>query len=218
MTFKEKLIDDAGKYVEEFFKGESSGHDLYHSMRVCSTAVALAEREGADVFIVSLAALLHDVDDRKLSPETHETLANARGFLRSHGADEETVSKISGIISSVSFAGTDSVVPDSLEGACVQDADRLDALGAIGIARTFAYGGSRGRALYEPSVSPQTGMNGEEYKNSNSNSVNHFYEKLFLLKDMMNTRTGREIAEKRDSFMHEYLYEFLREWNGEDIK
>lgn len=175
----------------------------------------IAEAEKADMQIVQLA-LLHDVDDRKLSPETHEKKENAVKFLKSNGLDETIIAQICKIIDDVSFAGTDSVVPDTIEGKCVQDADRLDAMGAIGIARTFAYGGSKGRNIYDPDVKPLIAISKEEYhQNRCQISINHFYEKLLLLKDMMNTETAREIAEHRQIVMEEYLAEFAAEWDGE---
>ena len=187
----------------------------YESMRVYRLAIEIAEQENADMLIVQLAALLHDVDDVKLSPETHEAKKNAVGFMKNNGVDEKVIASVCKIIDEVSFAGTDSVVPSTLEGKCVQDADRLDAIGAIGIARTFAYGGSRGRKIYDPEIKPKMKMNKDEYqKNKNSTSINHFYEKLLLLKDMMNTTEGRKLAEHRQVVMQEFLNEFMLEWEG----
>lgn len=210
------MIENALKYIKELFSGDSSGHDYYHTVRVYKLAVEIAKQENADVNIVQLAALLHDVDDSKLSPETHDTKKNAVDFMAANKVDAEVMEAVCKIIEEVSFAGTDSVEPSTIEGKCVQDADRLDAMGAIGIARTFAYGGSRGRTLYDPDISPQMGMGKEEYqKNQNTTSINHFYEKLLLLKDMMNTAMGKKLAEHRQAVMEEFLAEFMAEWEGE---
>lgn len=214
MSIDSAVIDRAISYIQNFFAGDSSGHDAFHSLRVYKTALAIAERENADQGIAALAALLHDVDDAKLSPATCAGKENAAAFLRREEIPEEIAARILHIIDQVSFRGTDSVIPDTIEGKCVQDADRLDALGAIGIARTFAYGGSRGRALYDPAILPALGMDEAAYRAHVAPSLNHFYEKLFLLKDMMATQTGRAIAEKRDAYMHTFVEEFLAEWEG----
>lgn len=213
----EQIISDAIAFIRAAFAGDSSGHDYYHSMRVYQTALLIAKREHADAGIVALAALLHDVDDRKLSPQTHAHKNNAVRFLTEHGVSEESIRRICLIIDEVSFSGSDSVRPSTLEGQCVQDADRLDALGAIGIARTFAYGGSHGRAMYDPDDPPMLNMNRAGYEKRVSSSLNHFYEKLFLLKDMMSTDYGRKIAEKRDIYMREFAARFMAEWDGADI-
>lgn len=209
------MIEAAKEYVKALFSGESSGHDYYHTYRVFQTASRLANREGADLQTVQLAALLHDVDDRKLFPNTYRTKANAREFLRGQGMKEEKIEQICQIIEEVSFKGTDCVVPASIEGKCVQDADRLDAMGAIGIARTFAFGGSRGREIYDPDSPPKENMDSEEYARSNGPTINHFYEKLLLLKDMINTETAKKLANDRHRYMEDYLAEFFAEWNGE---
>lgn len=210
------MVDNALEYIKEIFSGDSSGHDYYHTVRVYKIATEIAKQEYADVNIVQLAALLHDVDDKKLSPETHATKKNAVDFMTANGVDADIINIVCKIIDEVSFAGTDSVVPSTIEGKCVQDADRLDAMGAIGIARTFAYGGSRGRMIYDPDIKPRIGMSKEEYqKNLSSTSINHFYEKLLLLKDMMNTTAGKKLAEHRQAVMQEFLNEFLAEWKGE---
>ena len=186
------------------------------SMRVYRLAIQIAEQENADMLIVQLAALLHDVDDVKLSLETHETKRNAVRFMKNSGVDDKVIASVCKIIDEVSFAGIDSVVPSTIEGKCVQDADRLDAMGAIGIARTFAYGGSKGRRIHDPDIKPMTNMNKADYnQNHNSTSINHFYEKLLLLKDMMNTETAKKMAMHRQAVMEDFLEEFMAEWVGE---
>lgn len=209
------MIENAIKYVKHIFGDDCSGYDYFHTLRVYRLAMQIAEQENADMLIVQLAALLHDVDDIKLSQETYEKKTNAVNFMKSNGLDENVIDSVCQIIEEVSFAGTDSVVPSTIEGKCVQDADRLDAMGAIGIARTFAYGGSKGRILYDPDMKPLNDMSRAEYRQNNSTSINHFYEKLLLLKDMMNTATARKIAEHRQAVMEAYLAEFMAEWKGE---
>ena len=207
-----EIIARAMAYVKEKFENEYSGHDWFHTLRVFRTATRIAEAEGADVETVQLAALLHDVDDRKLSPETYAEQKNARSFLAENGVEASVICEICRIISEVSFVGSDSVVPSTLEGKCVQDADRLDAIGAIGIARAFAYGGNHNRLMYHPDIAPNPNMSKEEYIKSNSTTVNHFYEKLFKLTDMMNTDTAKQIAKERDEYMKVFIAEFLNEW------
>ena len=159
---------------------------------------------------------MHDVDDVKLSPETYETKKNTVGFMKNSDVDDKVIASVCKIIDEVSFVGIDSVVPSTIEGKCVQDADRLDAMGAIGIARVFAYGGSKGRRIHDPDIKPMTNMNKADYnQNHNSTRINHFYEKLLLLKDMMNTETAKKMAVHRQAVMEEYLVEFLAEWEGE---
>lgn len=167
------MIDKAMEYIKEFFSKDSSGHDATHTIRVYQLATKIARQEKADILIIQLAALLHDVDDIKLSPQTHSTKKNAVDFMMENKVNSEIIEKVCKIIDEVSFVGTDSVVPNTLEGKCVQDADRLDAIGAIGIARAFAYGGSRERKIYDPVVKPVLGMNKDEYlkkQDSTSNS------------------------------------------------
>lgn len=210
------MIQKAEDYVRQIFAGDASGHDAEHTFRVCRLALSLAREEGADPEITALAALLHDVDDRKLSPDTAHGLLRARGFLEDQGMDETRIRRILTVISQVSFRGTDSVVPSTVEGKCVQDADRLDAMGAIGIARTFAYGGSRGRPIYTPGEEPRLNMDGKAYENRTDGcSLNHFYEKLLLLKDRMNTGTGKRLAMHRHQVLKEFLEEFRKEWEAE---
>ena len=207
-----ELIARTAAYVKEKFENEYSGHDWFHTLRVFRTATRIAETEGADVETVQLAALLHDVDDRKLSPETYADKANARSFLSANNVDESRIDEICRIIGEISFA--ENCVPSTLEGKCVQDADRLDAIGAIGIARAFAYGGNHNRLMYHPGVKPNLNMSKEEYVNSKSTTVNHFYEKLFKLTDMMNTDTAKSIAREREEYMRGFVDEFLNEWEG----
>ena len=207
-----ELIARTAAYVKEKFENEYSGHDWFHTLRVFRTATRIAEAEGADVETVQLAALLHDVDDRKLSPETYADKANARSFLFANNVDESRIDEICRIIGEISFA--ENCVPSTLEGKCVQDADRLDAIGAIGIARAFAYGGNHNRLMYHPDVKPNLNMSKEEYVNSKSTTVNHFYEKLFKLTDMMNTETAKSIAREREEYMRGFVDEFLNEWEG----
>lgn len=210
----DKLIERTLAYVKEKFENEYSGHDYFHTLRVFNTATRIAECEGADVVTVQIAALLHDVDDRKLSPATYENQDNARRFLTSNGVISDTVENICRIIREISFGANDSP-PTTLEGMCVRDADRLDAIGAIGIARAFAYGGSHNRLLYHPDIEPKLNMTKDEYRNSQSTTVNHFYEKLFKLCDLMTTETARKFAEERDRYMHGFIDQFMSEWNGE---
>ena len=210
----EQLVQNATKFIKEIFQNDFSGHDFFHSMRVYRTAINIAEVEHADMAVVALAALLHDVDDRKLSPMTAEKKENAVRFMRSQNVPESKIRQVCQIIDEVSFKGTDSVRPSTPEGKCVQDADRLDSLGAIGIARTFAYGGSHNLAIYDPELPPRTAMNQAQYYSSKSTSLNHFYEKLFLLEGMMNTETGKAIARKRTQYMQQFVDEFLHEWDG----
>ncbi|SHO51884.1 HD domain-containing protein [Anaerocolumna xylanovorans] len=208
-----QIEENAFKYLKETFKNDCSGHDYYHSVRVYKNAVNIAQKEGGNLFLIKLAALLHDVDDSKLF-DTSDKLQNARKFLVENGVDDSSINEICKIIKSVSFKGNGSVIPDSLEGKIVQDADRLDALGAIGIARTFAYGGHKGRPIHEPYEKPIDNMAAKEYENHISTSINHFYEKLLKLKNLMNTDTAISLAENRHVFIKKYLDEFTNEWDG----
>ena len=210
------MTDNEKRFIKSIFSGDRSGHDYYHTIRVYKLATKIAKQENADVKTVQLAALLHDVDDIKLSPDTYATKKNAVDFMTINKIDGKRIEAVCKIIDEVSFAGTDSVVPDTIEGKCVQDADRLDAMGAVGIARTFAYGGSKGRRIHAPDIKPMTNMNKADYnQNHNSTSINHFYEKLLLLKDMMNTETAKKMAMHRQAVMEDFLEEFMAEWEGE---
>ena len=200
------------KAVRHLFAQDASGHDFWHTMRVYRSAMTIADTESCDRDVVALGALLHDADDRKLF--TTENYANARMILRQQGAVPELEERVIGVIKTVSFGGG-SVVPDTIEGKIVQDADRLDALGAIGAARTFAYGGSHGTPMHDPDCPPRLNMTPEEYRHHRGTSVNHFYEKLFTLKDTMNTESAKRLAESRDRYLREFLEEFLLEWDGQ---
>lgn len=208
------VINDAVEFVKNTFKDDYSGHDYFHTLRVYKMSTKIAEQENADLAIVQLAALLHDVDDIKLSPETHADKDRANAFLRAHDVSETMIKAICTIIDEVSFKETDSVAPKTIEGMCVQDADRLDAIGAIGIARAFAYGGSHNRIIHDPEIKPTENMDGEEYRTHISTTVNHFYEKLFQLKDLMNTAAAKKLAEQRERYMKSFISEFLDEWDG----
>ena len=208
------IVANALDFVKKTFESDFSGHDYFHTLRVFKTASRIAAEENADLLTVQLAALLHDVDDIKLSPETHESKANAVQFLRANHVEEDFIRTICCIIDEISFSGNGSTVPQTLEGKCVQDADRLDAIGAIGIARTFAYGGSHHRPIHDPAIPPKLNMTKEEYRNHKATSINHFYEKLFLLKDLMNTPSAKQIALRRESFMHSFMKQFMEEWDG----
>ena len=197
----EIIIEKAKLFAQKIFASDSSGHDYHHTLRVHALARTLALEEGADVALVELAALLHDVDDHKLSPDTAEGKNRAVEFLKGQGLRSEDIATIVHIIDQISFS-RNTLPPDTLEGQCVQDADRLDAVGAIGIARTFAFGGSHGRPIHDPA--------GED----KSTSIQHFYDKLLLLKDKMNTQAGQRMAQHRHEFLESFLQEFLEEWDG----
>ena len=198
--------------VRSLFAEDASGHDVWHTLRVCRMAMRIAESETCNKEIVMLGALLHDVDDPKLF-NTWD-YANARRILRQYGASGEVEARVIDVISTVSYGGG-SVVPATVEGKIVQDADRLDALGAIGIARTFAYGGSHGTPMHDPDTPPRYNMTKEEYRAHRGTTLNHFHEKLFLLKDTMNTETAKRLALHRDGILHDFMEEFLAEWEGQ---
>lgn len=210
------LIDNTIAFVQKTLDGAEGGHDWFHIERVLNNSRLIAKGEEADLEIVELGALLHDIADSKFH-DGDETVGPkvASEFLKTQNVSEETIDHVVKIIQNISFKGgnTDQKFT-SLELDIVQDADRLDAIGAIGIARCFNYGGFKGRALYDPEIEPNLNMTKEEYKASNAPTINHFYEKLLLLKDRMNTQTGRRIAADRHAFMVHYLDQFYSEWNG----
>ncbi len=211
------IIQNTIDFVKSSLKDAEGGHDWFHIERVYNNARHISSLEEADPLVVALGALLHDIADSKFHNGDEEIgPRTAREFLQQQQVDSETMEHVVKILENVSFKGG-KVSRDfsSIELDIVQDADRLDALGAIGIARTFNYGGFKGRALYDPQIPPNLQMSKEEYKASTAPTINHFYEKLLLLKDRMNTRTGKEMAEARHRYMEDFLDQFYREWKGE---
>lgn len=211
------LIENTIAFVKEKLADAEGGHDWFHIERVYKNALLIAKEEDCDITVVQLGALLHDIADSKFH-DGDETVGpkTARAFLESHNVDEATIQHVIHIIENVSFKGGNFERKfNSKELEIVQDADRLDAIGAIGIARCFNYGGFKNRALYNPDIPPKLNMGKEEYKKSDSPTLNHFYEKLLLLKDKMNTPTGKKIAEARHQYMEGFLSQFYAEWNGE---
>ena len=213
----QNLINDTIAFVKKELENAEGGHDWFHIERVYKNAVLIAKGENCDILIVQLGALLHDIADSKFH-DGDETVGpkKARLFLESKNVSENTISHVVNIIENISFKGGHETKKfSSLELDIVQDADRLDAIGAIGVARTFNYGGFKNRVIYNPEIKPNLNMSKEEYKNSDAPTINHFYEKLLLLKDKMNTKTGKEIAAQRHDFMELFLNQFYAEWNGE---
>ncbi|MDF3077159.1 MAG: phosphohydrolase [Sphingobacteriaceae bacterium] len=211
------IIEQTRAYVQQTLQNAEAGHDWWHILRVWNNAKLIGSQEQVDMIVVELAALLHDIADSKFHNGDEEIGPKTAGkFLRSLGVDEDVVFHVEQIIRNMSFkASLGTVSFSSKELEVVQDADRLDAIGAIGIARAFTYGGFKNRELYNPGIAPNLNMSKEEYKSSSAPTINHFYEKLLLLKDKMNTETGKQIAAKRHEFMERYLVQFYGEWNGE---
>ena len=211
------LIDKTILFVKEKLENAEGGHDWFHIERVFKNAVLISKNEVCDVTVVKLGALLHDIADSKFH-DGDETVGPriAREFLESENVDEEIIMHVVNIIENISYKGGNFEKKfSSIELDVVQDADRLDAIGAIGIARTFNYGGFKNRALYDPNIAPNSSMTKEEYKKNDSPTLNHFYEKLLLLKDKMNTQTGKQIAQERHRYMEGFLAQFYAEWEGE---
>ena len=211
---KKKIIEKTKEYVkQEMLKGDS-GHDWSHVLRVNNTAKMIAKKEKADLFIVELSTLFHDIADSKFT-NGDETIAprKIKDFLNSLKVDTETIEKVNYIVEHMSFK-KNQPTEKSLEFKVVQDADRLDAIGAIGIARAFSFGGYKNRLMYNPEEKPNLNQTKEQYVKAEGTTINHFYEKLLLLKDLMNTETAKAIAEKRHKFMEKYLDQFYKEWNG----
>jgi uncharacterized protein len=213
----QKLIDSTAAYVRKALQHAEAGHDWWHILRVWNNAKLIAKTEPADMLVVELAVLLHDIADSKFHNGDEEIgPRTAVTFLQSIQADEDVIKHVELIIRNLSFKSSfDNQSFHSPELAIVQDADRLDAIGAIGIARAFTYGGFKGRGLYNPEIEPNLNMTKEQYKNTTAPTINHFYEKLLLLKNKMNTATARQLAQQRHQFMETYLEQFYAEWNGE---
>ena len=210
------LISQIAQEVEAKLTGEGSGHDWWHAYRVWKMAQHIGKEEGANMLIVELAALLHDIADWKFHDGDDTVGPRVAGeMLQKHDVSADTINHIKQIIAEGSFKGAKvKTKPSTPEGEVVQDADRLDAIGAIGIARTFAYGGHKGRLMYDPSIKPVMHTSKEEYATDIGTTINHFYEKLLFLKDLMNTKSAKAIAEERHKFMKEYLDRFHKEWDG----
>ncbi len=216
MPTDRSIIDETRRHVESQLAGDGSGHDWWHCFRVWRLSQRIADAEGADRTITELGALLHDIADWKFhGGDESAGPREASEFLGKIGAESKIIDQVCGIIATVSYKGAGVLTPmQTLEGKVVQDADRLDAIGAMGIARAFAYGGNRDRLMYHPDEPPVMHQSFEEYKKNKGHTINHFYEKLLLLKDRMNTKTGRQVAEERHRFMEIYLEQFFEEWDG----
>lgn len=211
-----EVIEETVTFVKAKLSKAEGGHDWWHIYRVWKSAIAIAKEENVNLFVVELGALLHDIADSKFNDGDEEIGPTiAREFLISQKVNEDIIKHIENIILNISFKGgkhKQSFTSAELE--VIQDADRLDAIGAVGIARTFNYGGYKNHKIYDPTIPFNLNMTKEEYKNSTAPTINHFYEKLLLLKDRMNTKTGKKIAEQRHKFMELFLEEFYAEWNG----
>ncbi|MGV4415369.1 HD domain-containing protein [Chryseobacterium sp. T1] len=210
-----QIIPITIKFVKEKLHGAEAGHDWFHIERVWSLSRKIAEKEQANLLVVELAALLHDIADPKFH-DGDETVGpkTARDFLMSNSVADEVIEEVIYIIENISFKNrNDAPTEKSIELQIVQDADRIDAIGAIGIARVFNFGGYKNNPIYDPTQPPKLGMSKEEYKKSNGTTINHFYEKLLLIKDLMNTDTGKILAEERHDYMLNFLDQFYKEWN-----
>ena len=213
---KKEIITNTVEFVKSTLKDAEGGHDWFHILRVWNNAKQIAKNENVDIFIVELGALLHDIADSKFH-KGDETIGPkvAREFLENENVPDEVIIHIENIISNISYKGGNFKQKfNSPELEVLQDADRLDAIGAVGIARCFNYGGFKNRPLYNPKITPNLTMSKEEYKKSKAPTINHFYEKLLLLKDKMNTKTGQRIAADRHNYMETFLQQFYNEWDG----
>lgn len=216
MTKAEIIIKNTRKFVKELLFDEPTGHDWWHAVRVRNNAENINKNENGNWLVIELASLLHDVGDRKVIKQQQDDYSIAENFLLTEGLSANLIDEVMFIIKNISFSKSlDGInIQTTKEFEVVQDADRLDAIGAIGIARTFAYGGSVGQIMHDPNIKPLKKMTGESYKNHKSTSYNHFEEKLFLLSKMINTETAKEIAKDREKFMKHYTKRFLDEWDG----
>jgi uncharacterized protein len=213
---QEEIISKTKEFVRNKLERDSSGHDWWHINRVWKNSITIGEQEEANMFVIQLAALLHDIADFKFHDGDFSIGPKvARDFLEDLKVEKEVISHVCSIIEDISFKGSGEEKPmKTNEGRIVRDSDRLDAIGAIGIARCFAYGGHKGIPLHNPEIKPQIHQTKEEYIKRQTSQINHFHEKLLLLKDLMLTNTGRKIAEERHRFMESYLDQFHSEWDG----
>lgn len=211
---EQNILSAAEAYVKQELGGEGTGHDYWHIYRVVRTTEKIAEAEGANLFICKLAAYLHDIADEKLNSSKEAGMAKVESWLTKHQISADDRSHILDIIGNMSYNGGHNPPMRTLEGKVVQDADRLDAIGAISVARTFVYAGSKGHLIYDPDVKPREEMSQEQYRSDKNTAINHFYEKLLKLKDLMNTVYGKKMAEQRHQFMEQYLDQFFKEWEG----
>jgi uncharacterized protein len=212
---REGVLAATAAYVRAQLGGDSSGHDWWHIDRVTRLVRRIAREEGADAYACELAALLHDIADAKIAGDEETGQRRVRGWLEAQSVEPEVTAHVMEIVATLSFGGGNRPPMRTLEGRVVQDADRLDAIGALGIARAFAFGGSRGRLLYDPAEAPRTYASKAEYHASGASTIMHFHEKLLLLKDRMNTAYARRLAEVRHAYMLAFLDEFAAEWEGE---
>lgn len=216
MRNEKEIIEEVKKYVEEKLSGEGTGHDWWHALRVCEMSKKIAKKEGGDLFVIQLAALLHDIADWKFSKgNVNIGVEEAKKLLKELSVDQSVIDNVCHIIKHISFKGAGSKNEiKTKEGKIVQDADRIDVIGAIGIARVFAYGGFVRREIFNPKIKPKFHKTFQEYKKNKSSSINHFYEKVLLLEHKMNTKTGKNIAGSRHKFTQNYLKQFFSEWSG----
>ncbi len=211
-----EILSTATAFVQKELGEDYSGHDFWHAKRVADTARRIALAESADPDICELAAILHDIPDDKRGLTEEEGMSKLRAWFLQTGIENSLIEIILGIIGIMSFRGGNNPPMSTLEGKVVQDADRLDAIGAIGIARVFAYSGHIGQKIYDPGLKVRPYISKLEYRTGQSTAVNHFYEKLFKLESLMNTETAKKIARKRQKFMEGYLQQFMKEWDLED--
>ena len=210
-----EIIQKTVEFISQEFESEGSGHDWFHIDRVRRLALHIGQSEGSEPFITEMGALLHDLDDWKLTESESHFPVKAKKWLETLEVEAQVATLILNVIEDISYQGAGTETPvRSIEAAVVQDADRLDAIGAIGIARTFAYGGHKSRLIYNPAIAPVMHSDFQSYKNSTAPTINHFYEKLLLLKDRMNTNTAKSIADQRHCFMEYYLEQFFNEWEA----
>lgn len=214
---REEIISEVVAHFKAAFADESTGHDWFHIERVWKNAKTIAEKEGGNLFVIELGALLHDIADHKFVEDADkEAEKRTIELLTGFGVEQQVIDQVLHIVLNCSFkGGIGENKMKSKEGLIVQDADRLDAIGAIGVARTFAFGGKFGNLLYDPEVKPATFQSAEEYRKKRTHTINHFYEKLLLLKDGMNTDTGLQMAANRHAYMESFLEQFYAEWNGQ---